>query len=54
VGADAFLAHAARAGFSGDVVVEINTRKCVDRADRERDLKESLDFAREHFAVPAR
>jgi sugar phosphate isomerase/epimerase len=54
VGADAFLAHAARTGFSGDVVVEINTRKCVDRAERERDLKESLDFAREHFAVPAR
>jgi sugar phosphate isomerase/epimerase len=54
VGADAFLSHVARAGFSGDVVVEINTRKCVDRAERERDLKESLDFAREHFAVSAR
>jgi sugar phosphate isomerase/epimerase len=54
VGADAFLAHAARSGFSGDVVVEINTRKCVDREERERDLRESLVFAREHFAVPAR
>ena len=54
VGADAFLGHAARSGFTGDVVVEINTRKCVDRQERERDLKESLDFAREHFVVPAR
>ena len=54
VGADAFLSHAARSGFTGDVVVEINTRKCVDRQERERDLKESLEFAREHFAVPAR
>ena len=49
VGADAFLGHAARSGFTGDVVVEINTRKCVDRQERERDLKESLEFAREHF-----
>jgi sugar phosphate isomerase/epimerase len=54
VGADSFLSHVARAGFSGDVVVEINTRKCVDRSERERDLKESLDFAREHLAVSAR
>ena len=54
VGADAFLAHAARSGFTGDVVVEINTRKCVDREERERDLRESLEFAREHFAVSAR
>ena len=54
VGADTFLSHVARSGFSGDVVVEINTRKCVDRAERERDLRESLDFAREHLAVSAR
>lgn len=54
VGADTFLSHVAQGGFSGDVVVEINTRKCVDRAERERDLKESLDFAREHLAVSAR
>jgi sugar phosphate isomerase/epimerase len=54
VGADSFLSHVARAGFSGDVVVEINTRKCVDRSERERDLKESLDFASEHLAVSAR
>jgi sugar phosphate isomerase/epimerase len=54
VGADAFLTHVAGSGFAGDVVLEINTRKCVDREERERDLRESLDFAREHFAVSAR
>ena len=54
VGADAFLTHVAESGFTGDVVLEINTRKCVDREERERDLRESLDFAREHFAVSAR
>ncbi|MGH3361027.1 MAG: sugar phosphate isomerase/epimerase family protein [Nocardioides sp.] len=54
VGAEAFLAHAAGVGFAGDVVVEINTRKCAKREERERDLRESLEFAREHFVVPAR
>jgi sugar phosphate isomerase/epimerase len=54
VGAEAFLAHAARSGFAGDVVIEINTRKCVDREERERDLRESLEFARQHFAVSTR
>jgi sugar phosphate isomerase/epimerase len=54
VGADKFLAHVADTGFSGDVVLEINTRKCADRQERERDLRESLEFAREHFAVSAR
>jgi sugar phosphate isomerase/epimerase len=49
--ADAFLRHLATTGFAGDVVLEINTRKCVDRAERERDLRESLDFARQHLAV---
>jgi sugar phosphate isomerase/epimerase len=54
VGADAFLTHVGESGFAGDVVVEINTRKCVDREERERDLRDSLVFAREHFAVSAR
>ncbi len=54
VGAEEFLAHAARSGFPGDVVVEINTRKCGSREERETDLRESLEFAREHFVVPAR
>jgi sugar phosphate isomerase/epimerase len=51
MGADTFLRHLATTGFSGEVVLEINTRKCVDRAERERDLIESLEFAREHLAV---
>jgi sugar phosphate isomerase/epimerase len=49
--AAAFLRHISAAGFSGDVVVEINTRRCSDREERETDLRESLEFAREHFAV---
>ncbi len=53
IGADRFLAHLARTDFAGDVVLEINTRKCASRAERERDLRESLEFAREHFAVVA-
>ena len=51
MGADLFLRHLTTTGFSGEVVLEINTRKCVDRTERERDLRESLDFAREHLAV---
>jgi hypothetical protein len=35
------------------VVVEINTRKCASREERERELRESLDFARVHFPVAA-
>jgi sugar phosphate isomerase/epimerase len=49
VGAAAFLQHLARTGFAGEIVLEINTRKAATRAEREDDLRESLDFAREHF-----
>ena len=37
------------AGFDGQVVVEISTRKAVDRAEREVALRESLEFARRHL-----
>lgn len=50
--ADRFLHHLAGAGFDGHVVLEINTRRCGTRAEREADLRESLEFAREHFVVP--
>ena len=40
-------------GFDGQVVVEISTRKAVDRAEREADLREALDFARRHLAGEA-
>ncbi|GAA2148723.1 sugar phosphate isomerase/epimerase [Nocardioides koreensis] len=50
-GAAPFLRHLAGTGFAGEIVVEINTRKCGSREERERDLLESLQFAREHSAV---
>ena len=53
-GAAALLRHLAAAGFEGDIVLEINTRRCTTRAEREADLRESLEFARSHFGVPAR
>jgi len=37
-------------GFDGHVVVEISTRKALDRAERERDLRHALAFARGHLA----
>ena len=52
--ASGFLRHLAGNGFAGDVVVEINTRKATGRAQREADLRESLEFAREHFVVETR
>jgi sugar phosphate isomerase/epimerase len=51
IGAREFLEHIARTGFGGEIVLEINTRKCANREERERDLRESLEFARAHFPV---
>lgn len=48
-----FLATLADRSFDGEVVVEINTRRTTGRDERERDLAESLAFAREHFPVAA-
>jgi sugar phosphate isomerase/epimerase len=53
-GAAEFLAHVADMRFGGDVVVEINTRKATSREQREADLRESLEFARQHLVVGAR
>ncbi|HEX5086702.1 MAG TPA: sugar phosphate isomerase/epimerase [Nocardioides sp.] len=53
VGAAEFLRHIARTGFRGEIVVEISTRKAATREDREKDLAESLEFAREHFFANA-
>lgn len=52
MGAAAFLRHLAEVGFAGEIILEINTRKASTRAEREVDLRESLEFAREHFVVP--
>ncbi len=53
MGAASFLRHLGKVGFTGEVVLEINTRKCRDAAEREADLRESLEFAREHLGVRA-
>lgn len=42
------LEHLTTDGFDGQVVVEINTRKAVDKEERELDLLQSLTFARFH------
>jgi sugar phosphate isomerase/epimerase len=52
-GADRFLHHLVASGYAGDIVLEINTRRCATREEREVDLVESLEFARAHFKVPA-
>jgi sugar phosphate isomerase/epimerase len=48
-----FLEHLGDTGFAGHVVLEINTRRCSTREEREADLRESLDFARKHLSVRA-
>lgn len=49
MGAADFLRHLVDSGFDGEVVLEINTRRCTTRDEREADLRESLEFAREHL-----
>lgn len=51
-GAEEFLQHLVRTGFSGHVVLEINTRRCSTREERVVDLVESLEFARRHLGLP--
>jgi sugar phosphate isomerase/epimerase len=44
----------AASGFAGHVIVEVNTRRAIDRAEREADLAEALAFCRLHLvAAPA-
>jgi hypothetical protein len=38
--------------FDGHVIVEINTRRALDRAEREADLAEALAFCRLHLVAP--
>lgn len=47
------LEDLARNGFDGTVVVEVNTRRAANRAEREADLAEALAFTRLHLAAPA-
>ena len=46
----AVLEQLAGGSFAGHVVVEINTRRALDRAEREADLTEALAFCRRHLA----
>ena len=43
----------AERGWGGVVVVEVNTRRCRSRAEREAELAECLAFARLHLAAPS-
>jgi sugar phosphate isomerase/epimerase len=51
--AEVLEALAAR-DYTGHVVVEINTRRALDRAEREADLAEALAFCRLHLVAPTR
>ena len=46
------LQYLAEQDFSGHIVIEVNLRRSVSRAQREADLAESLAFARLHLAAP--
>jgi sugar phosphate isomerase/epimerase len=48
----AVLEALSRRGFTGNVVLEVNTRRCTNRAERESDLIEALAFTRLHLAAP--
>lgn len=45
------LQRLAGRGFHGHVIVEVNTRRALDRAEREADLAEALAFCRLHLAL---
>ncbi|MEV1143803.1 sugar phosphate isomerase/epimerase [Micromonospora sp. NPDC049799] len=40
-------------GFTGSVAVEVSTRGAKSRAVREADLREALEFARQHLGTPS-
>lgn len=45
------LESVAARGFAGHVIVEVNTRRALDRAEREADLAEALAFCRLHLVA---
>ncbi len=47
------LETVAARGYDGHVIVEVNTRRVLDRAERESDLAEALAFCRLHLVVTA-
>jgi sugar phosphate isomerase/epimerase len=48
------LERLAARGFDGHVIVEVNTRRALDRAEREADLAEALAFCRLHLVAAAK
>jgi sugar phosphate isomerase/epimerase len=46
------LEHLAGTGFTGNLVLEVNTRRSGGRPGRETDLIEGLAFMRLNFAAP--
>jgi sugar phosphate isomerase/epimerase len=46
------LQNLAEQDFAGHVILEVNLRRSVSRAQREADLAESLAFSRLHLAAP--
>jgi sugar phosphate isomerase/epimerase len=48
------LERLAARNFDGHVIVEINTRRALDRAEREADLAEALAFCRLHLVASVR
>jgi sugar phosphate isomerase/epimerase len=46
------LERVARSGYGGHVIVEVNTRRAIDRAEREADLAEALAYCRLHLVAP--
>jgi sugar phosphate isomerase/epimerase len=46
------LERLARRGFDKTIVVEVNTRRCAGRTEREADLAEALAFTRLNLAAP--
>ncbi|MER5335107.1 sugar phosphate isomerase/epimerase [Micromonospora sp. NPDC002717] len=47
------LSSLAGRGFTGSVAVEVTTRGAKSRAVREADLREALEFARQHLGTPS-
>ncbi|MFN2518089.1 MAG: sugar phosphate isomerase/epimerase, partial [Jatrophihabitantaceae bacterium] len=45
------LERVAARGFTGHVIVEVNTRRALDRTEREDDLAEALAFCRLHLSA---
>ncbi|MGX9923662.1 sugar phosphate isomerase/epimerase family protein [Streptomyces sp. NPDC002248] len=46
------LERLAASGFTGHVVIEVNTRRAMSNAEREADLAEALAYTRLHLAAP--